>query len=542
MSGSGAWTRFGVSRHGQILALVLLYATGFRLVVLDRPFDYDAEGASASQYGILARSYLRFDWTQTRGMPALTVGQHSSAPIVPYPDHPPFIPLIIAPFYAGFGVGEWQTRLPISIMTIAAVYVLYRLLARTATRRAGVVAAAVFAASPLILFFGGMPDPIGTPLILFILLSVLGYLRFHREPRLSTFLPFFTAFVLASVCDWPAYVIAPVFLAHFCATRPRREWPWMVAFAGVACALFAAVYVYVALATGSPWTWMLPLFSRHSTVGGAPPFTLMQWLSTAFTLNRLLHTFTLILAVGLWLVVFGFRFRRPQAGATVARLLIAWGVTCIAIGNTAAYNHEFVWIFLTPGIAVSAALLIEWLFHVTEQSRVAPVTAVGVALVGVTFATWTGYTTFRRLYPTEAVAPFTPGEMGQAIQAAAPDPGDLALVIGGDGGPGAQMWFYGDRALRVNVWSIWGVQERLTEDWADLVFNFDVQPWEATAAGVVFPRWWDDGFGDVRAYLEERYPAVRLQPALAGKFAVFRVPSTSALTSPSLLHAAKVAK
>ena len=139
--------RFGVSRHTLILALVLLYTAGFRLVVLDRPFGYDAEGASASEVGIWARNYLRFDWTQTRGIPILTVGQLSTAPIVFHPDHPPLVPLLVAPFYAGFGVGEWQTRLPISIMTIAAVCVLYRLLALTATRRAGVAAAAVFAAS-----------------------------------------------------------------------------------------------------------------------------------------------------------------------------------------------------------------------------------------------------------------------------------------------------------------------------------------------------------------------------------------------------------
>ena len=155
--------RIGVSRHGLILALVLLYAAGFRLVILDRPFGYDAEGASASQYGILARNYLRFDWTETRGLPVLTVGHHSTAPVVLYPDHPPLIPLLIVPFYAGFGVGEWQTRLPIALMTIAAIYVLYRVLARTTTRRAGVVAAAVFAASPMTLYFGGMPDVIGTP-------------------------------------------------------------------------------------------------------------------------------------------------------------------------------------------------------------------------------------------------------------------------------------------------------------------------------------------------------------------------------------------
>ena len=246
--------RFRVSHHGLILAVVLVYTAGFRLVVLDRPFGYDAEGASASQYGILARNYLRFDWTQTRGMPVLTVGQHATAPVVLYPDHPPLIPLLIAPFYAGFGVGEWQTRLPVSLTMIAAVFVLYRLLALTTTRRAGVVAAAVFAASPMTLYFGGMPDVIGTPLILFILLSVLGYVRFHLEPRLSTFVPLFAAFVLASLCDWPAYVIAPVFLAHFVGTRPRSEWPWILAFGGAACALLAAVYVYITLATHSSWT------------------------------------------------------------------------------------------------------------------------------------------------------------------------------------------------------------------------------------------------------------------------------------------------
>ena len=74
------------------------------------------------------------------------------------------------------------------------------------------------------------------------------------------------------------------------------------------------------------------------------------------------------------------------------------------------------------------------------------------------------------------------------------------------------------------LWSITEVEERLTEDWADLVYNFDVQAWQATAAGIVFPRLWDDGFADVRVYLEERYPAVRLPPALSDKFAVFTVP------------------
>ena len=269
---------------------------------------------------------------------------------------------------------------------------------------------------------------------------------------------------------------------------------------------------------------MLPLFARHSAVAGVPSFTPMQWLGTAFALNRMLHTLVLMIACSLWLVFFGFRFRRPHAGATVARLLLAWGAMCIGIGSTAAYTHEFIWILLTPGIAVSTALLIEWLFRVSEQYRVTLGAGVGVALGVAMFASWTASTTFNRLYPTIPAAPFTPIEMGQAIQAAAPGPGDVALVVGGDGGPGSQLWFYGDRALRVNVWTVAGIEERLGQNWVDLIYNFDVQPWDATAAGIVFPRWWDECCGDVRVYLEGRYPAVSLPPSLSDEFAVFTVP------------------
>jgi hypothetical protein len=104
---------------------------------------------------------------------------------------------------------------------------------------------------------------------------------------------------------------------------------------------------------------MLPLFARHTTLTDIPPFTLMQWFGNAIALNRMLHTLALMTACGLWVAILGFRIRRSQPSATVARLLIVWGGLCIVIGNTAAYRHEFVWMFLTPGLAVSTALLIE---------------------------------------------------------------------------------------------------------------------------------------------------------------------------------------
>ena len=288
----------------------------------------------------------------------------------------------------------------------------------------------------MILYFGGMPDPIGTPLILFVLLSVIGYVRFHCRPSTLD----------SDAAPRGFRTCGSVRLARL---RHRSDLPGSLCRDAASCRVavdscvrggrlraVCGLYAYITLATNSPWTWMLPLFARHTTLTDIPEFTLMQWFGNAIALNRMLHTLALMTACGLWVAILGFRIRRSQPGATVARLLIVWGGLCILIGNKAAYWHEFVWMFLTPGLAVSTALLIESLFRVTERYRVAPVMRISMAIAGAMFAGWTAYHTFQRLYPRTRAVPFTPIEMGEAIRAAAPDPGDLALVIGGDGGTG----------------------------------------------------------------------------------------------------------
>ena len=55
--------------RSKLVLLVVLFAAVFRLVALNRPFEYDDEG-TGSFYGILARNYLRFG-LQTHGVPVL---------------------------------------------------------------------------------------------------------------------------------------------------------------------------------------------------------------------------------------------------------------------------------------------------------------------------------------------------------------------------------------------------------------------------------------------------------------------------------------
>ncbi len=93
------------------------------------------------------------------------------------------------------------------------------------------------------------------------------------------------------------------------------------------------------------------------------------------------------------------------------------------------------------------------------------------------------------------------------------------MVVGGESD--AQLWFYGDRALRTNIWTIADFKGRVNDGSAELVFSFNMQPWNAAGAGLVFPRHYRADFGSLWAYLQQHYPLVPTPTALAAKFDVF---------------------
>jgi len=505
-----------MNRRVLVLIVVLGYTAAFRLLVLNRPFEYDPEGSGCLN-GVLARSYLRFGWSQTHGMPVLSLRPVPGIPVVFYPDHPPLVPLLIAPFYRIFGVGEWQTRLPISLLTLAAVYAIYLLVAHQASARAGLLAAALFAALPMTLYFGGFADVVGLPLIFFVLLATLAYMHFQRAPGRNTLIRLVAAFFLAGACDWPAFVIVPVFGSHFMATRPRPEWRWMLMFIAAACMLFVGLYAYITIATHSPWNWMTPLFVRRSGVAGGNEFTAGQWIAKAATFNRLYHTTALLIAAASWVIAYGFRRGQSRPGTTAVRLLLSWAALYIALGSKALYDHEWAWLPLSPAIAIAAALLIDRALTLHDDDRAMPI----VVLVVTVFASSTAYLTFKRLYPHQPPQPYSPIELGQAIRAAAPRDDDVALLVDGEEAE-AQLWFYGDRPLRTRIWSVDDFKHRIDDDRVDALYNFDDQPWKARATGLVFPRMFDRDFNALRRYLLQQHGRlVPLPQVLADKFEVF---------------------
>jgi len=521
------------------LLIILVYAAAWRATSIDRPFEYDDESTGAA-YGVFARNYLTFGLAETRALPVMTVGQPPpNTPLTFYRDHPPLVPLLIALTYLPFGFGEWQTRLLSALASVGAVWVLYRLVTREHSARAGLIAAAIYAATPMNLYFGGMPEVLGAPLVFFSLLAVDGYLSLHDRPTTRRLAWLSGAFAAAALCDWPAFFLVPVLLIHFMATRPRRSWGWMLAFGAVAFAVFVAVYVYIALAARLPWNWMVPLFLHRSAIGTSP-FTTWQWWSTAVTFNRHLHTAPVLVLSALWLLT-DFLPPRFQARWSLsetmwpggARILIAWGLLHVVVGRQGVFNHEWWWWMLTPGLAVTAALLLDSIVTILEQrwsstprakairphrGYGAPVAAAAI----IVFTLWTSVSTYKELFPDRRDERFTTRELGEAIRAAAPQRDDLALLVWTGFDP--QIWFYGDRAVRANVWSIADFERRLEQPTADLLFGFE-QPWTGPATGLVFPVQFHDALKELRDFLRRRYRLAALAPPLDRKFDVYDLTS-----------------
>ncbi|MGH7213191.1 MAG: ArnT family glycosyltransferase [Tepidisphaeraceae bacterium] len=534
------------------LAVILLYALGVRAVLLDQPFSRNAEGVGAF-YGQLARNYLRHSFVETRGVPVQSVGTLPGARLTYYHHHPPLVPLVVAGSYALLGDGEWQTRLPAAIFTLACVVAVYWLLAAHGRPRAGLIAAALFASVPMTVFYGGHPDVINTQLVFFILLAVAAYRRLHESPTIGRVVLLCLAFAPAAWTDWPAFYIVPVVCAHWALTHRPRAWVWIVPFGLWSVLMFALVYGHIAVVVDN-WTWMsAPLEKRtdatHSDRGSA--ITLVSWLEGVHDHNAGEHTLPVVLLGLVWLITFGWRVRRTDPAATPVRLLLAFAGLHVVVGRQSVVVHPWWWWLLTPGLVMAAGLLLDAVAQAVsrptmvggkdasatgrileeevletaspqQRARVAFFHPAGVnialVLLLVAFATWTTAATLPRFLDpalTQGGMNYTEQEIGQAIRLASGGDPNGAVVLAYNDSYDLPLWYYGDRPLKLAVWDEVTLMNRSADGHADLPFWFR-QDHPPAAVGVVIPKAFADTVPGYIAFLRDRYPMVESE-----KFLIF---------------------
>lgn len=552
--------RTSTRRHWMALLAIVLFAAGFRGLLLDRPFSHNPEGVGCF-YGQLARNYLRYPIRQTKGLPVMTIGRVEGVRPTFYAHHPPLVPLLIAGSYALFGQGDWQTRLPTACFTVGCVALLYWLLARRRRPRAGIFAAALFAAAPITLFYGGQPDVVGTQLNFFILLSIAAYTHFLARPGVRRLVLLCLAFLPAALTDWPAFFLVPVLLGHFlwtCRVRARTAEPlpqdgateagrqersWrpvllMLIFCVVATVYFAGAYLHIVFGADQPFDWIIKEVQRRSNAGEGDrgAVTAAMWLAGIWRHNLARHTIILLLLGFSWLVVFGFR-RGVNPATTIVRLALAWAALHILVGRQGVYVHDWWWWPLTPGLALAAGLLVDELTDAVSIERRRTVSA-ALAVLYVAFATWTSATILPRYFSdryTRGGVSFSTREFGEAIRLAAPNNRNAPVLIAYNDTYDLPLWYYGDRPLRFNVWDPYTLEQTIHATANTLPFGYEQADWPVSPAGFVFPREFIPSAAGFVDYLRAHYPRRETRRFLIFDLAHPLVGTTRPSTSPGAL-------
>lgn len=542
-----------VSAWTILFFLTVLYAATIRGFLLDRPFVRDAEGVSA-YYGMLARNYFRYDWSQTLGVPACSLGESPEKPVL-YANHPPLAFMDVAFAYALFGYRgsfdslppDWQLRFVPACFCIGCIVLIYNLLRRRANPRAAAIAVVLFAAMPITIVYGGHADVINPQLVFFSLLTIAAYQNLHAHPTASTAAWAALAFIPAGLSDWVAFHLLPILALHWLYTKRQRDWHYALPLFITGTMVFVAVYSQISLARHQ-WNWFADLFLRRSSAGlsdGGIKFTFLQWVRDALIgFNAHQHTPLLLILAVVWIALqLGHLLFRSSASSqtkrpaaeTFCRLTLAWGLLHAFIGRQGVYNHLWWWWPLTPGIAIAAALLIDNAAAAGESIGCS-LRQINTTIVAglVLFVAWyTPTTLYAELHPPQHSTdpPFTAGDYGHAIRLATP-PGRAVILADSD--RSVCIWYYADRPIIFNVWDANTLNDQLTlPRQAELPWPGYYQPLSAPPAAIVIPEVYARTIPSFIIYLDAHYVPVKLPAPLDKEFLAYD------LTSPAGPHYAE---
>ncbi len=167
-------------------------------------YDFVADGGATSIAGL--REYAQHYYAR---YPALSLGHH-----------PPFLPVLLVPFYAVFGVSVFAARLAILVCFLLSAWLLFLIAARLYNQTVGGWAALFFVTSPFVVEFSQavMSE---LPMLMCVLLTLHCLLRFRESGRRLDYALFVAAAVMSLTAKQLAVSVFPVYLALLLDRRGR---------------------------------------------------------------------------------------------------------------------------------------------------------------------------------------------------------------------------------------------------------------------------------------------------------------------------------
>jgi len=337
------------------LALLSVWLLSF---TLNKPFigHHDWNGV---QYGNMAKNYVRYGYRATKFGQVENYGPVTNSNFNFNTHYLAFFPILLSVPVKLFGPTEWAIRIFPLIFSVVGVIALYFLTFNlTKNRFWSVVAALFLLATPMFRYFANMPvhEPLIAAMSVLVTLSYFNWLKGNASYGWYFIIQTFTLLL-----GWPGFYLVPILHAHFMVAKRNLGLKYFLPLYFSAFAIFGLFLVHNAILTGSPFGGGLiqilkfRLNQTSAAQNQVYGFTLSQfvlqelrWLMPFFTSVQI--ALSAFFAISLILVP-----HLRQKFSLVIALLI-FGVTHALIFPNAAFIHDYMIYYLTPGIALAAAL------------------------------------------------------------------------------------------------------------------------------------------------------------------------------------------
>jgi len=475
-----------VGRPRGWLWLILVYGATIRAFNLTEPWGRHLLGIDGAWHSIIGRNLLRHGFFATRGAPVLNPGQSIPGEWTYYLHHPPLLDWIVALSFRIFGIHEWSARLVPLLFSLGTIVLTYRLARRLFPATGIALAAALFMATiPMSAIYGMHVDYHGAIVLAFALAAISAYERLTATGERRYGLVLIAMVTLCALTDWPGFYLPPLFLAHAWLGARSPGTPaarrWSIALLVWSLVVLAAIFLYFRAVHGD-LEFMLRKFVQRTyrlKDDARRTFDLRDWILAITRYQRNLNTLPVLLCAAIWILSYVVQRvrRRASPAAGFVWILLAFGAMHIILPFQMAYVHDCLGIYLTPGLAVCAAVAMSWLWQVGEGMAARGARTVArVAIVGLVLL-WIGWaSTITVAYPSARSREAdqghlaSPKALGTVIQART-TPDQAAIVFDEDDCAPA-LWFYADRPLTPFVYTAADLSElmRAPELWGPECF------------------------------------------------------------------------
>lgn len=350
-----------------ICILIFTVSVSFWSINLDRPF-FGHHDWNSNLWMLTVKNQLNYGVSCTRlGQVVSTSPNLDCKDLSFYINHPPLLPWLLSLSGYLFGVSETTMRLPVILLSSISSILFFWLASRNHLLT-GIAAVFLSFTTPIWAYYGKMPNHEAL-LIFGILVSTLAFVYWWKFPTKAKYLLFLASTALVGLSGWHGYLLYPwLLLLTLLLDKARAKYLTLPIV--ILMLIFAAHQLHsCSLRPDCLGTFAEQL--KFRVYGGSLLESGVDFSYAAFVRQQLTFVSAflgkpVLLSACVYLLINAYKILKTKTiklEEGVVWALVLFGVSVPAIFAQQAFIHDYLNIFLFPGICLAASYLLQMIFQ-----------------------------------------------------------------------------------------------------------------------------------------------------------------------------------